>query len=104
MSSGEARQPTATLPPEWDRLELGVRRLLDDYDLWRRRARGAERRVQELEATLRDITGGALDPLALLARIEALQEENRALRGRLAEARAKVERIVARLRFLEEER
>jgi len=91
-------------PPEWDRLELSVRRLLDDYDRWRRRARAAEQRVETLEATLRDVAAGAIDPAEMSRRIEALQAENRDLRERLDQARERVRRLVERLRFLEEDR
>ncbi|HEX6940692.1 MAG TPA: hypothetical protein VF158_14850 [Longimicrobiales bacterium] len=89
---------------EWDRLELSVRRLLDDYERWRDRARRAERRVAELEAALRDVAGGELDPLAMAAQIEHLQAENRDLLDRLGQARARVARLMDRLRFLEEAR
>lgn len=90
-----------TRPPEWDRLELSVRRLLDDYDRVRRRAHAAERRIEALETTLREVTGGVLDPAEMSRRIEVLEAENRDLQERLAQARERVGRLVDRLRFLE---
>lgn len=100
--SSVAPSPAALHSAEWDRLELVVRRLLDDYDRWRRRAVAAEARVRELDAALREVTEGKLDPLALAARIEALERENGALRERLGEARERIDRILSRLRFVEE--
>lgn len=91
-------------PPEWDRLELSVRRLLDDYDRVRRRARAAEQRAESLEATLRQVTDGVLDPAQMSRRIQILEAENRDLQERLAQARERVGRLVDRLRFLEGER
>lgn len=91
-------------PPEWDRLELAVRRLLDEYAACRRRAEAAERRVAELEAALRQVNAGVVDPFELRERIAELEAENASLRERLEQARAGVSRIVARLRFLEDDR
>lgn len=102
-SAGGERAPQRR-PPEWDRLELAVRRLLDDHQGYRRRARAAEQRVQELEGTLSALTEGRLDPLVLEQRIAALEGENRALQDRLDRARAQLQRMMARLQFLEEER
>jgi predicted RNase H-like nuclease (RuvC/YqgF family) len=103
-SSGGARIPRVTPPAEWDRLELAVRRLLDEHATCRRRAEAAERRAAELEAALQQVTGGAVDPLEMNARIEALEAENRALRERLEQARRAVGRLLARLDFLEADR
>lgn len=91
-------------PAEWDRLELAVRRLLDEYAACRRRAEAAERRVAELEAALHQVAGGAVDPLALNERLATLEAENRALTERLERARLGVGRLVARLQFMEEDR
>lgn len=104
MSNGGADPRRPALPAEWDQLELAVRRLLEDYDQWRRRALAAEKRVENLEATLRDVTEGKVDPVALGKRIEVLEAENRKLRERLGRAGETVDRILARLQFLEEER
>src|SRR5512146_2227255 len=92
------------IPPEWDGLELAVRRLLDDQRGWRRRAGAAERRLKELETTIAQLKAGGLDPIALRGRVEQLEAENRDLHARLAEAAAHVRRLLARASFLEEER
>ena len=104
MSSAGSRQSGARRPDEWDRLELAVRRLLDAYDQWCQRALVAERRASELDAALRDISEGRLDPVELVRRVESLEAENEALRERLAAAREQVSRILTRLQFLEEDR
>jgi len=97
MSS--AADPRTLVPPEWDELELSVRRLLDEFDGWRRRAARAEARVQELEAALSDVSSGAMDPLELRRRVQALEAENAALTDRLRRAHGNVSRILDRLEF-----
>lgn len=104
MSSAGARPPGGRTPAEWDQLELAVRRLLDEFDQWRQRAQVAERRVQELDAALRDMTEGRLDPVELARRVEELEAENRTLRQRMDGARENVSRILARIQYLEEDR
>lgn len=101
--SDGAREPSVRRSDEWDRLELTVRRLLDDYDRCTERARTAERRLEELESTLKQVSSGGLDPVSLQARVDTLEAENRDLRGRLDQARERVARLLARLRFLEGE-
>jgi len=104
VSSGGPRIARVSAPAEWDRLELAVRRLLDEYAACRRRAEAAERRAAELEATLQEVSAGAVDPFELRERVDALEAENRSLRERLEQARAGVGRIVARLQFMEDDR
>jgi chromosome segregation ATPase len=91
-------------PAELDRLELKVRRLLDAHDSWRRRAEAAEARGRDLEATIRELAAGRLDPLALTDEVRALDERNRALQERMESARAAVQRMLNRLQFAEEEK
>lgn len=102
MSSG-APEPLRVEPPrEWERLELVVRRLLDDLDGWRRRALAAEARIRQLEATLAEVASGSLDPRALNDELESARAENLDLRRRLEAARAGVDKIMGRLEFLSE--
>ena len=103
MASAGA-EPSPVLPAEWNTLELAVRRLLEQHDAMRRRTEQAEQRTRELEAALGAVADGNLDPVALSERADALTRENRLLTDRLAEANALVERIVARLNYLEAER
>ena len=97
------RKSRQIVPPELDRLELTIRRLLEAHDALRKRAEAAEYRVTELEATMRDVTAGAIDPVALAEQVERLEQSNRELRERMQRAYETVERIRARLQFAEEE-
>ena len=90
--------------PGWDRLELTVRRLLDDNETWKRRALDAEKKVRELEAALQDVSTGRLDPVAVSNRAQSLERENRLLNRRVRKAHATVERILNRLQFVEDDR
>jgi hypothetical protein len=101
-SSSVRKTRTATLP-ELDHLELTIRRLLEAHDVLRKRADTADARVQELEAAVRDLSTGSIDPTALAADVERLERENRELRERIRRAHESVERIRARLQFAEEE-
>jgi DNA repair exonuclease SbcCD ATPase subunit len=91
------------LPAEWDRLELALRRLVEDYERWRRRASVAEDRMRQLQDTLDGLSSGRVDPQALQSRVTELEAENAALKERIDEGAAQVRRILARVRFLEEE-
>jgi len=96
--------PETPVVPGWDRLELAVRRLMDEHDALRRRAHTAEKRLQELEAALADVSAGRLDPVAVSERAQQLEQENRRLNDRLARAREMVERILGRIQFAEDDR
>jgi predicted RNase H-like nuclease (RuvC/YqgF family) len=104
MSNVEGEVAHSVPFAEWDRLELTVRRLVDDHEAWRRRAQSAEQRVRDLESALEEFSSGTVDPLSLTERVRAYEEENRALARRLEQAREVVERIQSRLQFLEEDR
>jgi hypothetical protein len=105
MASNGAVDPAAREgAPDWVRLRAAVRRALEDVDAWQRRARAAEKRVEELESALREVSGGNLDPVALSEQLRACERENRLLQQRMAHARDSVERIQSRLQFLEEDR
>jgi hypothetical protein len=90
--------------PEWDRLELGIRRLLDDHARWKQRAQDAEARVAEMTTMLAEVSRGGLDPDELSARVERLEALNRELVARLERARGSVGSILSRLELIEEDR
>lgn len=104
MSSDTADRTVPPAVPELDRLELTVRRLLDEHDALRRRTRNAEKRVRELEASLAQLSSGRVDPIELADRARHVEMENRALQKRLDLARDAVRRIQNRLQFVEEDR
>jgi hypothetical protein len=88
----------------FDRLEGLVADALDSLASLRDRALSAEARVRDLEEALErhEAAGGASEETA--HRLGAYQAENRELRGRLTRGREGVERLLARIRFLEEQR
>ena len=63
----------------------------------------ARAQASRLEDQLRRFTGGEEAPSELLARLGRLEGENRVLRERLEKGREGVERMLARIRFLEEQ-
>ncbi len=92
MASGGERPDLEALRE----LEDVLRLLTEELAGWRRRALTAESRVAE-SARFADGDGAGV------ARIEALEEENRGLERRLVSARGQVQEILGRLRFLEQQ-
>jgi hypothetical protein len=64
----------------------------------------AERRATDLDQVLFDVSGGEVQPTLFVDRLRALELENDDLRERLAQGRAGIERLLAKIRFLEEQR
>jgi hypothetical protein len=64
----------------------------------------AHSRARELDDALKGVTGGELEPSVLMDRVGALEGENEELRSRLAQGREGIERLLARIRFIEERR
>lgn len=98
------RKTQQATPPELDRLELTIRRLIESHELWEKRATAAEARIRELEGAIQDVSAGRLDPVALGEEVRLLEERNSSLQDRLLRAHAAVERMIARLQFTAEER
>jgi predicted RNase H-like nuclease (RuvC/YqgF family) len=86
------------------RLEAAVGRLIDERVRLGLRTRTAEARVRDLEALLRRFTRGDSDPVSLQRRLAEVEAERDELRGRVQEGREGVERLLSRIRFLEEQR
>ena len=57
----------------------------------------------ELEELLKGVTSGEAGPREMIAKLHILEEENRDLRRRLEEGREGVDRLLAQIRFLEEQ-
>ena len=102
--SGEARQSQDNATAELERLSTVVHKLLVEWDQLKLRTVAAEGRSRDLEAALRDVMSGNVDPITLANRVQALEQENRFLARRLDRARDSVKRISARLQFLDEDR
>lgn len=98
------RKTRDAVPPELDRLELTIRRLIESHQLWQKRAEAAEARARELESAIQDLSAGRIDPTALAEAVRVLEERNGRLVERLTRAQAAVERMMARLQFTSEER
>ena len=102
MSNGEgneAAQERCGLPA----LESAVTRTLEELRGARRRAADAERRSADLEALLQSFESGTASPFEMKQRLARIEEENRDLRERIARSRETVERLLARIRFLEDQ-
>ncbi len=69
----------------------------------RRQLSLARAQGRSLEDQLRKFTGGEEAPSQLLARLDRLEAENEILRDRIQKGREGVERMLARIRFLEEQ-
>lgn len=87
-----------------DRLAGAVDAVVDRLRGLEEGLRRAEARNDELSELLDEFRAGDEDPEELAGRAERLAGENERLRERLEEGRETVERILARIRFLEEQR
>ncbi|TVP47068.1 MAG: hypothetical protein EA350_05860 [Gemmatimonadales bacterium] len=85
------------------RLEGAVGRLLAEVEALRERSERAEVRVTEVETLLRRFTKGDVDPADLQRASRELVAENAELRERIEESREGVDRLLARIRFMEEQ-
>ena len=85
-------------------LERTVGLAVEELRALRTRATEAEARGAELGELLQRFTGDEAAAGRLLTRLRALEEENTELRRRLEKGREGVERMLARLRFLEDQR
>lgn len=101
MSSAESDRPERDAFAE---LDTAVSRTLERLEEMERQVREARDRTAELERLLERFQTGDDDPAEMASRADRLAEENRALKERLARGRESVERILARIRFLEEQR
>jgi hypothetical protein len=88
----------------FSRLEGAVGRLLQEYAQMRERALLAETQARSLEELLSKYQTGTEEPGDLVARLRVAKLENQELRSRLEEGRNGVERLLAQIRFLEEQR
>jgi predicted RNase H-like nuclease (RuvC/YqgF family) len=99
-ASGEAENPERKA---FRGAEAAVGRLLKELTALRARTLQAEERVAEVELLLRKFTKGDADPAGLERKTKALEDENAELRRRLEQGRDGVDRLLARIRFIEEQ-
>ncbi len=97
----EVEQPDRAALKE---LENAVGEALDRMQELRTRASHAEGTSAELSEMLKRFTGDEGEAGRLLTRLRTLEAENAELRDRVQKGREGVERLLAKIRFLEEQR
>jgi chromosome segregation ATPase len=88
----------------FSRLEAAAARLLEERRRASERAERAEARVAELEAHLAAVASDGDDPVELKSSISRLQSEKEDLVERIERGREGVDRLLSRIRFLQEQR
>ena len=105
-SSGSKRQraPTGVAPDKAvERLENAVTAALTRVELLEDEVVRMNTQGQELEGMLKGVTSGEGGPRDMIAKLHILEEENHDLRRRLDEGREGVNRLLAQIKFLEEQ-
>ena len=85
-------------------LEGAVGEALKRLAVVTKRAEAAEKKSVELNRLMRTFTDSPAEAGELLTRLEHLESENTELRGRLAQGRAGVKRMLAKIRYLDSRR
>lgn len=85
------------------RLESAVGRILTDLSRTREDLTRERARLAATEEALHAFRHGDEDPVALRGRVQTLERENEDLKGRVTKGREVVQRLLARVRFLEEQ-
>ena len=103
MSNPEQAQQAPGASETFARLESAVRRLIRRSAELRAELRSARERNQELMELLAPIAEGEAGPESVLERLRAAEDERQEFAGRLERGREVVERMMARIRFLEDQ-
>jgi hypothetical protein len=83
------------------RLEGAISQLVDRLAAETDRAAAAETKNRELAELVKRFTGDETAAGELVGRLKGLETDNTELRGRLEAGRAGVDRMIARIKFLE---
>ena len=105
-SSGSSKQRTSKgVAPDKavERLENAVTAALTRVELLEDEVVRMNTQGQELEGMLKGVTSGEGGPRDMIAKLHILEEENHDLRRRLDEGREGVNRLLAQIKFLEEQ-
>jgi len=105
-SSGSKRQrvPKDVTPDKAvERLENAVTAALTKVELLEGEVVRMNTQGKELEGMLKGVTSGEGGPRDMIAKLHILEEENSDLRRRLGEGRKGVDRLLAQIKFLEEQ-
>ena len=86
------------------RLRKAIKGALGEIERLRGEVGHAQGQGAELEEMLRGVTEGEQSPREMIDRLHVLEEENRDLKERLFEGRTSVDRLLARIQFLEDQR
>ena len=103
MSKQEDKTQRGLDPEAFPRLEEAVKAACVRIEALRAQLQAAQSQGGEMEELLRKFTGGEEDPAELMARLKRLEAENQEFSDRLQKGREGVDRLLARIRFLEEQ-
>lgn len=84
-----------------DALEGAIGDVLDRLTWLHERVALSKDKSEELEELLRRFTGNEVDAGQIVDRLRSLEAENADLRNRIDQSRAGVDRLLAKIRFLE---
>ena len=110
MSSSDSRRlvrkkisPDGVSPGQAvERLEKAVTAALEQVEQLRGEVVRMHAQGEALEALLKGVTSGDEGPREMIEKLHTLEAENRDLRSRIDQGRAGVDRILARVKFMEE--
>ncbi|MFV2074401.1 MAG: hypothetical protein ACC742_17385 [Thermoanaerobaculales bacterium] len=85
-------------------LSDAVAKALKELKRLREKASRVEIKNSELEELLKGIAAGTESPAEMAHNVKVLANENQDLRARLDQGRESVDRLLTRIRFLEEQR
>ena len=97
-------KPEANGQPEREAfaaLESAVGHVVERLEQMSLRIQSAEAKSLELDEIVKRFTGNEEEAGRILTRLRQLEAENADLKGRLAEGRAGVDRLLSKIRFLE---
>ena len=107
MSNAEGRIEGREITPERQgflQLDRAVKRAVEELRAVRQRAAEAERQNSELASLLKSFESGEETAAGMKQRLTRLEEENRDLHSRIERGRETVERLLARVSFLENQK
>ena len=103
MSNQEQAQQAPDASETFARLESAVRRLIRQSAELRAELRSVRARNEELIELLAPVAEGGASPESVVERLRAAEDGRRELERRLERGREVVERMMARIRFLEDQ-
>lgn len=104
MSTSDGKAQADTAEAALEALERAVARALERIRTLESGLEAARARRDEVEQLLARMADGEENPAHMQERLNTLEGDNAELRRRLDEGREGVERLLAKIRFLEEQR